>query len=371
MTNGEYGYHRSIVIESRLNEIDDATAPIVAAFQLASRLDLGYYLHAGHAERLEREIAVPLSDAIAGAIASLSRLEDQLDGKDVESVVWNDVLEPTLDGAAPSIGQMLSDELWQHVTDVCFTARGELRRAERPIRHVEAPHEDRLAACEAAHRKLRRALAAVLSALGRARNRTFPELAEMSAAAETAAAVRRMYAKFRRSLPPCDPGMPSSVRRALRYSAVSLAVMVGNSDFGDARTPDRVLILNLQRRILRWARDGASDADGVRLYMDIVTAADLLRSINHRQELAVHDQHMLREAIRALTDDDPAAAIAAALPALRAIAGRDDALDALVAVALRDPPTREIVMALRAVVDPPADPAAEHAWPGTEDGSPE
>jgi hypothetical protein len=357
----------SIVIESRLNEIDDAITPIIAAFQLASALDPGQYLRAEHAERLEREIAGPLRESIADAIARLGRLESQLDGKDIESIAWNDVLEATLDGVAPSIGQMLSDELWQHVTDVCFTARSELRRAERTIRHAEVTHEDRLAACEAAHRKLRRALAAVLSALGRARGRTFPELAEMSAEAETAAAVRRMYAKFRRSLPPCDPSQPSTVRRALRYSAVSLAVMVGSSDFGDARIQDRALILKLQRRILRWAHDGASDADGALLYMDIVTTADLLRSINQRQELAAHDQHKMREAIAALAGDDPADAIASAVPALRAMAGRDDALDELVAFALRDPPTRELVAALRTAVDPPTDPA----WSGAGEGAPE
>jgi len=360
------------VIELRLEEVDDATAPLVAAFQLTSTLELGHYLRADHAERLEREIAVPLGEAISNAIASLARLEDQLEGNDVEGIVWDPVLEPTMNGPTPSISEMLSDELWRHVTDVCFTARGELRRAERTIRHAQVAHEERLAACEAAHRKLRRALAAVLSALGRARDRTFPQIAEMSAEAEaTAVAVRRMYAKFRRSLPPCDPSLPSSVRRALRYSAVSLAVMVGCSEFGEARTQDRALILALQRRILRWARDGASDADGVRLYMDIVTTADLLRSINQRQELAAHDQRMLCEAIRALTADPPAAAVAAALPALHALEGRDDALDELVALALRDPPTRELVAALQAAVSPPRDLATEDTWPGIEAGSPE
>lgn len=340
---------------SRLDDIDATVARLVAAFQLASTIDVGRYLHAGHADELEREVAQPLRDAITGAIDQLGELEAHLEGQEIEGE-WDDVLEPTQVGDTPRIGRMLTDELWQHVTDMCFAARGELRRAERSIRQVQPGHDDRLTACEAAHRKLRRALAAVLSALGRARDRTFPVLAELSADIESAAAVRRMYTKFRRSLPACDPGEPASVRRALRFAAVSLAVMVGGGDFGDARTPDRALILQLQRRILRWARDGASDADGVRLYRDIVTAADLLRAINLRQELAAHDQQRLREAAAALAGDDPAAAIAAALPALHALDGRDDALDDLVAVALREPPTPTLVSALRAAVSPPAAP---------------
>jgi len=179
--------------------------------------------------------------------------------------------------------------------------------------------------------------------------------------------VRWMYAKFRRSLPACHPGDPQSVRRALRYAAVSIAVMVGCSDFGDARARDRMIILALQARVLRWARDGASDAEGARLYTDIVTAADLLRSINLREELAAHDQQMALEAARALAGADPAAAIAAALPALRGLRGRDDGLDALVARALREPATPEIACALRAAVVPAPAPADRQAWGGSDE----
>lgn len=338
-------------MESRLEAIDAASVSIVAAFQLASTLNIISYLRSEHAERLEREVAGPLREAIADTIAKLQHLEAELDRHGMHSA-W-DILERTLD-ASPAIDRVVNDELWQHVTDVCFAARGELRRVERTMRIGGITHDDRLVACERAHRKLRRALAAVLGALGRARDRTFPVLAEVTAEAETAAAIRRMYTRFRRSLPSCNPGDPASVRRALRYSAVSLAVMFGDSDFADVRTHDRALILQLQSRILRWARTGGSEGDGIQLHRDIVTAADLLRSINLRQELAEHDRCMLRTASTALADDDPAAAITAALPALRALHGRDDALDDLVAIALREPPTHELVTRLRAAVAPAA-----------------
>lgn len=347
-----------------MREIDAATDAIVAAFSAASTIDLHPYLRPDQAARFEGEVAVPLREAIAGALVEIGRFERQIDDQDVESGEWDVVMDPTQPqpAGAPPITRVLHGELWQHVADVCFTARGELRRAERAIRPLTAGHEERLAACEGAHRKLRRALAAVLEAVGRARDRAFPAAAELGAEAETAAAVRRMYAKFRRSLPACDPSDPTSVRRALRFAAVSIAVMVGSGDFGDARARDRMIILALQARVLRWARDGASDLAGARLYTDVVMAADLLRAINLRQELATHDQRMALEAAGALEAAEPAAALAAALPALRGLRGRDDALDALVAVALRGPATLEIVAALRAAVAPSPAPADRRAW---------
>ena len=359
------------MIPTNLDEIDEAALLLDAALQIAATLDLGNFLRAERAEELEHEIAIPLRAAISEAIKQLGRIEALIDGPTPDGDDWDDMFEPPAIPAAPPFGGQLNDELWQQVTDMCFAARGELRRADRALRPCEANHEDRLAACEAAHRKLRRALAAVLAAIGRARERTFPVLVMLGADVDAAIAVRRMYTKFRRSLPPCDPADHASVRRALRYVAVSLAVMVGSSDFGDARTQDRALILKLQSRILRWARDGSSDADGVLLHKDIVTTADLLRSINLRQELAAHDREMLAQAAAALAAGDPAVAIAGALPALRALEGREDALDALTSDALRHPPTPDLVAALRAVVSPaiPANPLS--APGGGDDVAPE
>lgn len=351
-----------------LGEIDASTDEILAVYRAIARLDLRPYLHPAHAGELEQHVAAALREAIAAALERVSALQRLLDDEEVESGEWDAVMSTGVVDGTPTMAAALDGELWRHVGDVCFTVRGDLRRAERVLRPVAgASHEDRLAACESAQRKLRRTLAAVLTALGRARDRTVPAV-DLAAEIETAAAVRRMYAKFRRSLPACDPADPASVRRALRYAAVSLAVMVGTDELSEARAQDRGVVMRLQARILRWARDGASDADGAQLYQDIVTAADLLRAINLRQELAARDQLMLREAARALAAGPPAAAFAAALPALRAVAGRDDALDALVEAALREPPTADQLAALRAALDPAGAPdAGAPGWSGGEE----
>ena len=333
-----------------LDEIDEIAAAIVMMFLRAAAVPVLPYLRAEHAERLEREVVAPLHDAIGGALGAIAALELELEGQDAAGVEWG-ALEPTGDEPAHRLGRMLGDELWQQVADVCFAARGELRRAERTLRpHAAASQEDRLAASETAHRKLRRALGAVLEALGRARNQAFPVLAERVADAESAAAVRRMYARFRRSLMRCDAADPANVRRALRHAAVSIAVMVGGNEFSDVRASDRALLVELQGRILRWARDGASHSGGVGLYRDIVTTAELLRAINLRRELAAHDQRMQRAAAAALADPEPAAAIAAAAPALHALDGCDGALDAALVRALREPPSHDLVAELRTAV---------------------
>lgn len=345
------------VSEVRLAQIAAAAAPIAAAFRRTTTA----IAVPEQPELFDRQVTEPLCDAIHDAIIELAGLEAVLelesgDGRDPLVDLTADALEeqgpPSIVAARPSqsfsVGGSPAEAMWREVADVCFAARGELRRAAHSLGQAGANQDDRLATCEAAHRKLRRALGAVLTALGRAADFRFPALAELDAELASAAAVRRMYAKFRRSLPACDPAEPASVRRALRYAAVSLAVMIGDGGFGEVRTQDRALLLQLQGRILHWARSGG--IDGVELYRDIVTAADLLRSINLRPELAAHDQTMLRAAATALAGCDPDAALAAAAPALRALEGRDDALDAILERALREPMSLERLAELRSAV---------------------
>src|SRR5262249_21025571 len=140
-------------------------------------------------------------------------------------------------------------------------------------------------------------------------------------------------------------------RQALRYAAVSIAVMVGDGEFGDVRVRDRVLILQLQTRIVGWARAGSDPEEGARLYRDVVTTADLLRAINLRQELAAHGRRMARDAAQALSGGDPEVALVAAAPALLALRGRDDALDDLIARSSREVPSRALVTEIRVAVN--------------------
>ncbi len=292
-----------------------------------------------HAARLARDVTDPLRAALAETLDRVGAIEQACDVGDPGTGDWGDHLEHTGTHELPDVASTLASELWQQVGNLAFAARSELRRAERRLVAPGDDHDARVTACESARRKLRRAVHALLGAIGAALGRDFA-LGGLDVEVETAVSVRRLFAKFRRSLPPCDPAEPAQVRRALRFAAVSLAVMVGDPDFSELRAPDRQLLLQLQARILGWARAGASDAEGLRLYQDLQTAADLLRAINQRQELVAHDRGVLARVARELAAPAPARdRLAAALPLLRGLAGRDDELDRLVqAAAAADAP---------------------------------
>jgi hypothetical protein len=316
----------------RLQAVARDAEALQALHARVTGLEPGAHARPEHAARLRAEVVAPLGAALAEAIEIASRIEEACDLGEPEPGDWGEHLEPTgihTDGAAGVVGAVLDGELWQQVGNLAFAARSELRRADRGLRAPVEDHDKLVVASESARRKLRRAIHALLDAVGAALGREFP-LGGTTGEIEAAVAVRRMYAKFRRSLPPCDVDDGAEVRRALRLSAVSLAVMIGSSDFGEIRAPDRQLLLGLQARILAWARDGGSEATGRQLYLDLQTAADLLRAIDQRQELVAHDRGWLEQLARALTGDGTSEEIlAAAGGALRALAGKDDELDAI------------------------------------------
>ncbi len=213
-----------------------------------------------HAARLARDVTDPLRAALAETLDRVGAIEQACDVGDPGTGDWGDHLEHTGTHELPDVASTLASELWQQVGNLAFAARSELRRAERRLVAPGDDHDARVTACESARRKLRRAVHALLGAIGAALGRDFA-LGGLDVEVETAVSVRRLFAKFRRSLPPCDPAEPAQVRRALRFAAVSLAVMVGDPDFSELRAPDRQLLLQLQARILGWARAGASDAE--------------------------------------------------------------------------------------------------------------
>lgn len=290
-------------------------------------LDPGAHLRPEHAERLMATVVTPLREALAETLRRIGRLQDVCDDEGAETGEWGEHLEPTGLHDGPRMAATLADELWQAVGNLAFAASSELRRADRELASATSSHDQRVVASESARRKIRRAIRALLAAIGQALGHAF-ELSGLDAEVEVAVAVRRMYAKFRRSLPPCDLADPALIRRALRYAAVSLAVMVGSGDFSEIRARDRQMLLELQARILSWAREGGSEMVGRQLYQDLQTAADLLRTINQRQELIAHDRAAFDRIARALARADaPAALLASVLPDLHALDGRDDELD--------------------------------------------
>ncbi|MGC4093731.1 MAG: hypothetical protein QM756_38690 [Polyangiaceae bacterium] len=211
------------------------------------------------------------------------------------------------------------------IADICFAGAFELRRVRRRLLEAHG-HEAELVSAESARRKLRRAVRAVLVAGkhgGDAQSSAFAE--QDRAELQAALSVRRLYARFRSSLRRPSDETAEAVLSALRYAVGALALLVGSPEYEQVRTADRLLLRRLRDRALGWARNGQPRDAGLELLQDAWTAADLLRGINQRQELRLHDVQLVAE-LMSENAVEPSGWFARLDPLL----GLDDTLDALI-----------------------------------------
>ena len=215
------------------------------------------------------------------------------------------------------------------VGDVCFASTLELRRVVRELETATDP-DDLAVAAETARRKLRRGIRAVLEG---AREAGDPDILggehqgrHQVADLAPALVVRRLYATFRRALREPTDDSPEATLMAVRYAGGALAELLTSTDYAELRASDRIVLRRLRERVLAWAREKRSVVEGRRILADVATTADLLRDINRRQELRVHDRAVIDRTIDGPSDD-----VGAWLDALTALVGLDDELDHLLA----------------------------------------
>lgn len=221
------------------------------------------------------------------------------------------------------------------IADVCFAGSYELRRAERELALARAGTE-RVIAIDLNLRKLRRAVRAVLETardsgvidvLGGV-HQGLHRVADL----DSGLAVRKLYAEFRAKLRAPAEHTDESVMDAMRYAAGALASLVASPDYADVRAADRTLLRGLRERVLRWARTDRAARTGLDILSDVSSSGELLRGINQRQELRVHDQQI----VRALIAERDIERWTVGLEALR---GLDDNVDRL-ALDLQGAPDR-------------------------------
>lgn len=331
----------------------NADAKIADLLHRAVRLDPSPHVISGSDEGLRTQVANPLAAIVTEAIDVATHLESELETPagaedDAELDRAFDLMGDERQAASIRPPSMHAD-----VLRLCFAVRHELGPVRDQLTSAAASHDQRLVACDRARRKLRRSLVGLGEALARSAGRAFTVEDELNDNVQVAVAVRYLYVKFREALPECaeDAGT-DEVTRALRRAATALAMLLGDDDFGEVRVADQMLLKSLQRRTLAWGRN-PDRREGLRLYGDIRSAAELLRAINLRQELQAHDTQLLvqlQDELGRGEDADPAG-LQRLAGRMRALRGLDDGLDDLLRRAYGGQPLPTLLPRLRQEID--------------------
>jgi hypothetical protein len=156
---------------------------------------------------------------------------------------------------------------------------------------------------------------------------------DFSSELQTSLKVRRAYARLRVELEKHAQTMP--LRNRFRAVGTQLAIFVGWDVYMDLRVHDRLVLREVQERILSWLREDsshkASAAEGGRLWQDLVGCSHMLTQVNRRQELVEHDRALLSRLVRVVEAQRPLDPVdSSAAQWLRDLEGLDPELDRLV-----------------------------------------
>jgi hypothetical protein len=314
---------RSVAVESpSVDPADRSLTPLLNALCLAtSRLDGLDTSQSEGPDDLVHARLTELGSLLRNVVQQLQTMEKLSNGE-----VTDFFPEPPsgLFSTEPLSGTTPASRLG----DLCFAGVLDLSQAVRRLEQARS-FEELLTAAEAALRKLRRCVQAVLAAVQEAGLFAVfdglplrPEPEDLT----STLAVRRLYAEFRRSLRQPEGATAAEVFVALRYAAGALAVLTASPHYYHARVSDRSLLRALHRRVLAWARTDRSTEAGLQLLNDTRTCADLLRGINCRQEIRAHDRALIEQLSAGPTGGDGEEWS----QRLDLLFGLDDRLDALI-----------------------------------------
>jgi hypothetical protein len=231
------------------------------------------------------------------------------------------------------IGRMISSEIaGQEVADLLFIARTELKGTLQDL-IASIDQEDFLrvaSSCDSGLRTLKRTLISVESAIYEFEGMDPPmrQWSDLEISLQT----RKMYSDVRRyilrSPKLSDQKLPDHLAgvhdRLDRLRDLEIYPLL--------RFDDRVTMRELRRRIGSWVIQEPHDLlAGRRLWGDLTGFAELLKEVNHRQELRQHDRALLRRAYHQLFGraSHPAEMPEDMLYQLDALYGLDDELDEL------------------------------------------
>jgi hypothetical protein len=196
-----------------------------------------------------------------------------------------------------------------------------------------------LGACDSAVRCVRKVTSAVDAAIAQAEG-VAPRL-DFTSEVESSLRVRRAYAKVKKRV--LNDGTPSAgeLYARFRHVGTTLAVLVGWDVYPCLRVRDRLMLRELQERVLAWLRSGAeaSAEDGMRLWQDLTSCLEMLSLVNHRQELMQHDVAVLHQLLERFQRLAAASEVDdATLELAERLTGMDEEFDELLGAKLKPAP---------------------------------
>lgn len=221
-------------------------------------------------------------------------------GGDEPSPMWSSYLpfERAIDATMARLGSH------QAVDEIAFIAQIELRQRQERLERVRAAQGTvaLLTECDSSLRRIRKALNAVDAAIAKVED--VAPLLDFTSELQTSLAVRRAYAKLRARIVAGGEPAPDQLRARFRGAGTQIAVLVGRPVYPEMRVHDRLLLRELQQRMLDWLRGGPgmTPAAGLRIWQDLTGCMDMFALVNRRQELVEHDGAIVR-ALAARVDE--------------------------------------------------------------------
>ena len=193
------------------------------------------------------------------------------------------------------IGALISSELAsQELSGLAFAGRGQLVETREALLGALESRQIWAVAShgDTAIRRLGKALVAVETAM-----REFEELPPLErhwVDLGISLQIRRLYGEFRHEVMR-GKNEPERDDLALRLEGVAerIAVLRNLEIYPFLRIDDRLAIRKLQKRIVAWLAGDRPAEEGLRLWQDLVSAAQLLHKVNEREELRQHDRQII------------------------------------------------------------------------------
>lgn len=292
---------------------------------------------------VDSSMILGVRDIIEAALALMRQAQELYDEEK------GDAAEPALaqglreDDFLREIGAAISSELAaQEVSNIAFAVRAQLMETYSAL--VNASRGDQLwIVASHADTGLRRAGKGLITLESAIREYEGAEPVERTwSRLQDSLEIRRLYSQFRRGI--TKVGRPQGLdelHAALRGAATRIAILRDRKIYPLMRISDRLPIRRLQKRILEWlraAQAGASpdhEEEGRRLWSDLLSFAELLVQVNHREELRDNDRRVIQEWLDRhfpAGDGDavpPRPAAPEDMADLESLIGRSDPLDQL------------------------------------------